>query len=61
MKEALADANAKKVRSLTLEVRKSNQKAINFYLKHGFKVVVEKPQYYSNGEDAIYMMWEVNE
>ncbi len=59
MKELISDAKAKKVRSMTLEVRKSNEKAINFYKKHGFKVSHTKPGYYSNGEDAVYMILEV--
>ena len=60
MREVLNDARAKKVNTLTLEVRASNEKAINFYKKHGFYVVVTKPHYYDNGEDALYMMTEVN-
>ena len=38
MEEMLKDVKAKKVNSLTLEVRKSNEKAINFYKKHGFTI-----------------------
>lgn len=48
--------NYGEVESLTLEVRKSNLNAIKFYEKNNFKNVVTKPHYYSNGEDAIYMM-----
>ena len=59
MKEIIADAKAKKVRTLTLEVRATNEKAIKFYLKHGFNISHVKEQYYSNGEDAIYMILEV--
>ena len=59
MEEMLKDVKAKKVNSLTLEVRKSNEKAINFYKKHGFTISHIKPGYYSNGEDAIYMILEV--
>ena len=36
MDEVINDCYAKKVRTICLEVRKSNQKAINFYAKHGF-------------------------
>lgn len=60
MDEIINDCYAKKVKNLCLEVRKSNQKAINFYLKHGFKQELIKPNYYSNGEDAIYMIREVS-
>ena len=57
--EVLKDAKAKKIRTLTLEVRASNTKAINFYKKFGFKIALIKDAYYSNGEDAIYMIKEV--
>lgn len=40
----------------TLEVRKSNFKAISLYEKYGFEYVLTKKAYYSNGEDALYMM-----
>lgn len=60
MEEVIKDARAKKVNTLTLEVRESNEKAIKFYTKHGFKIILKKPQYYSNGEDALYMVLEVN-
>ena len=60
LEEVIKDAKAKKTRTLTLEVRASNIKAINFYKKFGFKVTLVKEAYYSNGEDAIYMIKEVN-
>ena len=41
---------------ITLEVRTSNEKAIKLYQKNGFDVVLTKPQYYSDGEDAYYMV-----
>lgn len=59
MDEMYNECFAKKVRNITLEVRKSNQKAIKFYEKHGFKTVLTKPHYYQNGEDALYMILEV--
>ena len=43
------------VESMTLEVRKSNESAINLYKKFGFKEITIKPKYYDDGEDAIYM------
>lgn len=60
MDEIINDCYVKRVRTITLEVRKSNQIAINFYKKHGFIETLVKPNYYSNGEDAIYMIREVN-
>ncbi len=42
---------------MTLEVRKSNQPAIELYEKHGFQEVGVRPKYYQdNGEDAV-IMW----
>jgi ribosomal-protein-alanine N-acetyltransferase len=41
---------------LTLEVRRSNLTAINFYQKEGFQPVgVRKGYYYEDGEDALIM------
>lgn len=54
--EVLKECYAKKVFNITLEVRESNNKGINFYKKHGFIPCVTKPHYYSNGENAIYMI-----
>ena len=59
MEEVKKDAKAKKVNTLTLEVRESNTKAINFYKKHGFVISHTKLGYYNNGENAIYMILEV--
>ena len=61
LEEVLKDAKAKKTRTLTLEVRASNIKAINFYKKYGFVITLVKEAYYSNGEDAIYMIKEVEQ
>ncbi len=61
MDEIINDCYAKRVRTLTLEVRLSNQNAINFYKKHGFKETLLKKNYYSNGEDALYMTLEVEQ
>ena len=60
MDEIINDCFAKRVQSLTLEVRESNKKAINFYLKHGFKIEVVKPHYYRDGENALYMVRKVD-
>lgn len=44
------------VETITLEVRVSNEKAISLYEKNGYERVTIKPKYYSNGEDALYMV-----
>jgi [ribosomal protein S18]-alanine N-acetyltransferase len=41
--------------NITLEVRVSNLAAQKLYLKHGFKILLTKPAYYDNGEDAYLM------
>ncbi len=56
LEEVLKECYAKKALTITLEVRESNSKGINFYTKHGFNQFLVKPNYYSNGENAIYMM-----
>ena len=61
MDEIVNDCYAKKVRTLTLEVRENNETAIKFYLKHGFKKECVKPKYYTNGDNAIYMILNVEE
>ena len=40
---------------IRLEVRRSNEAAISFYLKHGFVRTDEMLDYYADGEDAIIM------
>ncbi len=41
---------------LTLEVRVSNENAKEFYAKRGFEKVTIKRAYYTDGEDALYMV-----
>lgn len=41
---------------LTLEVRTSNEPAINLYKSFGFQKVTIKEKYYDDGEDAVYMV-----
>jgi len=43
-------------KKLWAEVRKSNEGAQAFYLKMGFKIVDEIPNYYGN-EDALIVTW----
>lgn len=43
------------VKNVTLEVRTTNETAIQFYRKHGFITVLTKEKYYDNGDDAYYM------
>lgn len=50
------EAQEEPVEFLTLEVRKSNLTAQAFYKRHKFQQVTVKPHFYSNGEDAYYMI-----
>ena len=43
-----------KVKNITLEVRVTNEAAINLYLKYGFKIVSKRANYY--GSDDAYLM-----
>ncbi len=45
-----------KVDFITLEVRESNKVAQEMYKKVGFEFITIKKNYYSNGEDALYMV-----
>lgn len=43
------------INEVTLEVRKSNEIAIKMYESYGFELVTLRKNYYSNGEDALFM------
>lgn len=60
IKEMINDCYAKKVQTITLEVRTHNVRAIHLYKKMGFKETLIKKKYYTNGDDALYMLREVN-
>lgn len=49
---------ANNIFTVNLEVRKSNVKAINFYVKHGFVTIKEEDDYYSDGESAFIMEFQ---
>jgi ribosomal-protein-alanine N-acetyltransferase len=54
--KALLDAISSGATHALLEVRVSNQAALNLYKKFGFEVVGERPGYYlDTGEDALLM------
>lgn len=46
------------LKKITLEVRESNYKAINFYYKNGFKQIATRKHYYKNNEDAKVLIKE---
>ena len=47
---------AKDVISLSLEVRVSNENAINLYNKLGFEIIGKRPGYYRNPREDAYIM-----
>jgi [ribosomal protein S18]-alanine N-acetyltransferase len=54
MKEIAAQAG---ITSRTLEVRESNNGAINLYRKCGFLVKGKRPDYYNDTHEAALIMW----
>ncbi len=52
LKESLKKIGAKRV---SLDVRKTNLRAIRLYRKLGFRLVSERKAYYSDGENALFM------
>ncbi len=61
MEEMIKDCKANKVRNITLEVREHNVNARKLYEKFGFKSVLLKERYYTNGDNAVYMVKEMGE
>jgi ribosomal-protein-alanine N-acetyltransferase len=55
MQDMLAHARAHDVRGVYLEVRRSNEPAIDLYRKLGFWASGLRAGYYSDGEDALCM------
>ncbi len=51
----IAEAKRTDCRSITLEVRRSNQAAISLYHRVGFRKVGVRKGYYPDGEDALLM------
>lgn len=59
MEEIIKECQIKKVRNVTLEVRENNEKAVKMYAKFRFKTLLKKEKYYSNGDNALYMVREI--
>lgn len=52
---------ANNLEKIFLEVRKSNETAIQFYLKHNFAILSKRKNFYANPtEDAILMVREIS-
>ena len=62
MAAAIGESTRRKASKVVLEVRKTNNPAINFYLKFKFKIGGERKNYYSNPvEDAYVMELEISD
>ena len=56
LNEALQNAIEEECENMTLEVRISNERAIQFYEKNGFISVDTRKNYYDDGENAYLMI-----
>jgi len=56
MRAAVNESGRRSARKVILEVRKSNNPAINFYLKFDFKITGDRKNYYSNPIEDAYVM-----
>jgi len=56
IEHVIDEAKTRGIRSLSLEVRRSNQTALALYRNFGFQEVSVRTRYYENGEDALLMV-----
>ncbi len=57
LKEMIAYGVSREITSFTLEVKVSNQKAINLYKKEGFEAAGTRKGYYSDTLEDALIMW----
>lgn len=55
LEEFIKRTQKEKIKTIELEVRTDNNKAINFYEKYGFKKIIKIKQFYQNGKSAYTM------
>lgn len=58
--ELIREVEVKGARFLTLEVRRSNQVAIDLYSKLGFQIMGERKHYYIDNLENALIMWTEN-
>ncbi len=58
--QLIEDVRVKGARFLTLEVRKSNQAAIDLYSRLGFQIMGERRNYYVDNLENALIMWTEN-
>jgi ribosomal-protein-alanine N-acetyltransferase len=56
LENVINECRNSKCEKITLEVRASNDPAIAFYKRHGFREASVRKNYYDNGEDALLMV-----
>ncbi len=62
LEDLIMESNRREARLITLEVRRSNKAAQDFYRKNGFYTVMIRRGYYQdNREDALVMIKPLNE
>ena len=60
LQDLTEEAKRRGAQRIFLEVRVSNAPAMMLYLKHGFRGLYARSRYYSDGEDALVMVKELN-
>lgn len=60
MIEIIKDCYSERVQNITLEVREHNIAAQKLYKSVGFEEILMKEHYYSNGDNALYMIRKVD-
>ena len=60
LKRIIDDCYENKAKYITLEVRVSNNAAINLYEKYGFKSLGTRKGYYQNNNEDALIMWTEN-
>lgn len=60
LKRIIDDCYLEKIKYITLEVRVSNQAAINLYTKYGFTSFGTRKGYYQNNNEDALIMWTKN-
>lgn len=58
LQETMKQLADKGCKSMTLEVRTSNQAAIGLYEKNGFKIVGRRKNYYTEPKEDALIMWK---
>ena len=58
MDEMIKRARDKNMATMSLEVRVSNEVAINLYKGHGFEIVGVRKQYYQDNKEDAYIMFK---